>query len=783
MYRFTLFLSILLMFAAVVGCDDGKKKKKPTVEICDNGVDDTGNGLIDCDDPECADDPACEVLVEICDDGIDNTGNDLVDCDDPDCVDDPACVEVNERVMTIIGTSDLHSHLMGVGPAMDYDPMNIEEDDGTKSGLARVAAVIKAIRAEKEENDIPVILVDSGDSLMGDMVDLLSGSVPPVFHFFQLMEYDGVMLGNHDWDWTPVGTAAIIHAATEGVGFNRPLLCSNLVTDPEDDRDDLIEDLVEANIIKRYALKVIDDDMTVGIFGLMGMEADVNVPQAKPVTFWHEDVEDEENGYDQIQDLVDEIRDAGANFVVHASHAGINANGIGEDRDTIANVSGIDVVVSGHRHQLLENPNNFLRVGSSYIIAQGKYGEHVSQIDVTYNHDLGRITSAEAFVHVIDGSVLGDPEVHGLMEQYIEVLDSVIGPSLGVNYREDAIAHTTFDVWLFDFEGVDLPTGDEVEAPMGLLIADAQRAVVNGVLMQAIAGGLPAIDPDFDTKLFDVALIELGAVRDPLLVGKTGQIAAADAFRGFPLGIGPDGVPGYPMMDFYVTPYELKKIMDMNAEILMGNVPFEYYMHPSGIRFIYDSSEAQFNKATHVFVCPKNDPFTTMACYDPAHGTLLDITDNTTNNMIRMTVSYYVALSLPEVRNYFGAHMTIEPKKKDGTLIDMTSGVDVASVRFDVSPSPADPGIQELKAWVSLILFLQGLDDDWTETVIGHDGTDYIYLHADEPTDELPSIPSRVYDRDRTATPQDPFWELGLWRAMPKARYCAMYPSDPRVCN
>ncbi len=83
-------LALFFCMSLVFGCARGGKINV-TKELCDNGIDDDGDGLIDCDDPDCADDPACEVPVEICDDGIDNDGDDLVDCDDPDCVGDPAC--------------------------------------------------------------------------------------------------------------------------------------------------------------------------------------------------------------------------------------------------------------------------------------------------------------------------------------------------------------------------------------------------------------------------------------------------------------------------------------------------------------------------------------------------------------------------------------------------------------------------------------------------------------------------------------------------------------------
>lgn len=58
--------------------------KKPTgpgkiIENCYNGIDDDGDGLVDCDDVE---DCPC---TEICDNGIDDDGDDLIDQNDGDC--------------------------------------------------------------------------------------------------------------------------------------------------------------------------------------------------------------------------------------------------------------------------------------------------------------------------------------------------------------------------------------------------------------------------------------------------------------------------------------------------------------------------------------------------------------------------------------------------------------------------------------------------------------------------------------------------------------------------
>ena len=62
----------------------------PDVEQCTNEIDDDGDGLIDCDDPDCANDPACQ--IEDCVNGFDDDGDGLIDCDDDDCTNNSACL-------------------------------------------------------------------------------------------------------------------------------------------------------------------------------------------------------------------------------------------------------------------------------------------------------------------------------------------------------------------------------------------------------------------------------------------------------------------------------------------------------------------------------------------------------------------------------------------------------------------------------------------------------------------------------------------------------------------
>ena len=62
-----------------------------------------------------------------------------------------------EKILTIIHTNDLHSHLMGFPPELDFTP-DKTGDDATLGGWARVATVI---RREKAARANPSLVLDA----------------------------------------------------------------------------------------------------------------------------------------------------------------------------------------------------------------------------------------------------------------------------------------------------------------------------------------------------------------------------------------------------------------------------------------------------------------------------------------------------------------------------------------------------------------------------------------------------------------------------------------------
>lgn len=68
----------------------------PEAGSCFSLGDDDGDGLTDCDDPDCEGDPFCvDTGDEICNNFEDDDGDEFFDCEDPDCAVFPLCIDTD----------------------------------------------------------------------------------------------------------------------------------------------------------------------------------------------------------------------------------------------------------------------------------------------------------------------------------------------------------------------------------------------------------------------------------------------------------------------------------------------------------------------------------------------------------------------------------------------------------------------------------------------------------------------------------------------------------------
>lgn len=102
-----------------------------TESICDDGIDNDLDGPIDCADSDCVANPVC-LPETVCDDGADNDSDGDTDCADSDCAADPVCVPPQHQCVDFTGDpdqanlccSDLSDNSTGLVDCFDPDCRN-----------------------------------------------------------------------------------------------------------------------------------------------------------------------------------------------------------------------------------------------------------------------------------------------------------------------------------------------------------------------------------------------------------------------------------------------------------------------------------------------------------------------------------------------------------------------------------------------------------------------------------------------------------------------------------
>lgn len=105
-----------------------------------------------------------------------------------------------EKTITVLQTSDLHGFIY---------PHDYAADAPANGGYARVASIVKEERSKNEN----LILMDTGDTLQGNMVENFRfDEVHPMIKAMNIMGYDMWTLGNHEFNYEFKATQKAIDA-------------------------------------------------------------------------------------------------------------------------------------------------------------------------------------------------------------------------------------------------------------------------------------------------------------------------------------------------------------------------------------------------------------------------------------------------------------------------------------------------------------------------------------------------------------------------------------------
>ena len=271
--------------------------------------------------------------------------------------------------LVVLHTNDTHSR-------MDPFPMDGGRFEGL-GGAARRATLIRRVREANEH----VLLVDSGDIFQGT----------PYFNFFggeleframTAMGYDVATLGNHDFDNGVDGLVAMLpEAGFEFVSANYDVSGSALAGH------------VEPWTIREFG------GVKVGIFGLgIAFEKLVLASLHEGVVYT--------DPVAAARAACRELRDQGCSLIICLSHLGYRYGDRARpsDQTLAAAIPEIDLVLGGHTHTFLDDPDVFDqgRDGFTLVNQVGWGGMRLGRIDVRFDSTAQASATAAAGYEIDD---------------------------------------------------------------------------------------------------------------------------------------------------------------------------------------------------------------------------------------------------------------------------------------------------------------------------------------------------------------------------------------------
>ncbi|MBS7288227.1 MAG: bifunctional metallophosphatase/5'-nucleotidase [Candidatus Freyarchaeota archaeon] len=546
--------------------------------------------------------------------------------------------------ITIMFHSDLHSELLP-WPLADY--VAETGNDPTVGGMARIANVINNERATAGE---PVLVFMVGDFLMGTVFSFLGPlQASPELHLMSppVLNYTAICLGNHEFDYSDHGLSLILNRTNSTLNGVMPLiLCSNL---------NLTNDVRNLGAFIRHnatiTVTVSGVDVKIGLFSLIGYGGMATM-------FF--------TGNYNILDPIETARqqvaylrsDPDIDLIICLSHSGWR-----ENMDLARKVPGIDLILSGHDHELTPEP---ITVGSTTIVDAGALGEYLGKLKITVKPDnnpgKGVTVRSWTLVHIND-TVEENVAVANIIGLYRNGIDSYLA-GMGIPQTGSVIANTT------GVPGVASASG---EIPIGNLVADAIRWQANNVSV--------------DDPYVDFAFVPSGVIRHGLEPA-SGNITVYDAVSVVPLG----GVPykgpyfGWLLTSFYVLGSDVKKAMEFS--LYAGG---DYFLQISGLRVTYTPLGLPGSRIVSIE-------------QDFQNGTYAPIDDN---KLYRVCVNLEVALLIPEIgKRYPMFAITMRNQTGHPLPTDPEEYVPLILVLLD--PDDPETAIPEWLALVNYLITAQG---------------------------------------------------------------------------
>lgn len=397
------------------------------------------------------------------------------------CYADQPAPAARQFTLSILSTTDLHGHL---------------------ETLPRIAGFISNVRKARAADGGAVLVLDGGDMFQGELASNLNEGAAVVAAYNQIA-YDAVTVGNHEFDFGPVGPAVIPKKGQNPRGAlqaraaeaNYPFLAANTL-------DKATGVPFSAPNIKP-AVIVDVNGVKVGLIGVLTLEAtqSILVPVFDGLKLGAIDEAIRRQAL-LLRDNAQAVKAQGATIVIAVAHAGGNCSRF-DNPDDLASCDHnaeifevarklepglIDAIVGGHTHQKVAH-----RVNGIPIIQAGKNGETLARLDLAVDIASGKVLNStlQAPVEICKRSagasscenttyegqtIINDVQVASIVEAAFQVSNTRRNELIGVELLTP----------------IERARGKNSESALANLVADLMRKARPVDIAITHAGGLRA---------------------------------------------------------------------------------------------------------------------------------------------------------------------------------------------------------------------------------------------------------------------------------------------------
>jgi len=303
------------------------------------------------------------------------------------------CFNKGSGKITILHTNDIHGNFLPI--IIKLNGKNPRERK--LGGMLALDSFISGIRQETPH----VLLFDAGDFMTGNPIcdieyqGALGGAM---IKFFNLLKYDGLTLGNHEFDIS-IDNVRNLMAIAE-----LPIFSANLYS-------------TDNHLFTTEAYHIYQqNDVAVGVIGVIvdDLPTYLNSPQRDRLI-----VKPASSAIDSVAKLID----AETDLIVVLSHSGIEkdkelAQSLGEE---------IDVIIGGHNHTRIKQA---IQLNNKLIVQAGDKCANLGRLDLLVEDDKVKDFQYE-LIPLWNENIKPRPELIDMVDHYQTEIDREYGRIIG----------------------------------------------------------------------------------------------------------------------------------------------------------------------------------------------------------------------------------------------------------------------------------------------------------------------------------------------------------------